>query len=173
VLPGQLGVTLLNLCELLQKHPSVVSGEHKKVVKTQAFWNVLTLKYLENQKNHVGLHQKGFRSATEGHHLEDMLNSHLGNVAEFYARSHKFMMAEGLFRQAIQALEWTKLTPVNPYSMLTTKLRYGQVLKQVDKREAEAQRMIEECEQQVAEVGPQRIKQLRMLQKMHVPRFYL
>jgi hypothetical protein len=47
------------------------------------------------------------------------------------------MMAEGLFRQAIEALSISKSTPLNPYSLLTTKFRFGKVLSSVVKREGE------------------------------------
>lgn len=45
--PGQLGITLLNICDFLQKYPQAISDQEKVIRKTQQFWNVLSLKYFE------------------------------------------------------------------------------------------------------------------------------
>jgi len=55
------------------------------------------------------------------------------------------MMAEGLFRQAIDSLEKQPVSPYLPINLLKSKQLYGEMLVVMQKRENEGERLLKEA----------------------------
>ena len=71
------------------------------------------------------------------------MHKHLCTMALFYSYKSKFMMAEGLFREAIEHMG-TKAN-IHPMLKVEAQLMFGHTLIKVPKRKNEAQKIIDEA----------------------------
>mmetsp|Transcript_13437 Transcript_13437/g.22872 ORF Transcript_13437/g.22872 Transcript_13437/m.22872 type:complete len:109 (-) Transcript_13437:35-361(-) len=105
--------------------------------------------------------------------LEISLNTHLCSLAQFYAFNNKYMMAEGLFRQALGSLENQPSIPGNAFRHPLGLQAYAAALSMVEKREREAQAMAEKATAMIEAAGQEQVDYLATLNRLHVPKFIL
>jgi hypothetical protein len=101
--PGQ-GKTITNYAEYL-----LMTQGMKGKVKNTAFWFRLGLKYYERVE-------------------PELIDRHLIMLALFYATRDKKMMAEGLYRQVLDKLEYDKSSKAMCYNLVMALNFYGRML---------------------------------------------
>lgn len=99
----------------------------KGQIKNAAFWFRLGLKYYERVK-------------------PEEIERHLIMLALFYATRDKKMMAEGLYRQVLDQLEYDKENSSLSYNLVMALNFYGRMLMANPKRQREAQDYIKQSE---------------------------
>ena len=77
----------------------------------------------------------------------ETIERHLIMLALFYATRDKRMMAEGLYRQVLDTLEYDKKTAKLNYNLVMALNFYGRMLMANPKRQKEAQGYIKQSEQ--------------------------
>jgi hypothetical protein len=96
-------------------------------IKNAAFWFRLGLKYYEK------------------HDIENM-DRHLIMLALFYATRDKKMMAEGIYRQVLDRLNFDKSSASISYNLVMALNFYGRMLLANEKRKSEAEDYIKQSE---------------------------
>lgn len=118
-----LGKAITNLAEYL-----LLTQAMKGEIAMSAFWFRLGLKYYERVE-------------------PESIERHLIMLALFYASRDKRMMAEGLYRQVLEKLNYEKHNSVTSYNLVMALNFYGRMLLSIDRRQAEAQTYLKQSEQ--------------------------
>jgi len=116
------GKTITNLSEYL-----LLTQGMKGDIDNAAFWFKLGLKYYERVK-------------------PDNIDRHLIMLALFYATRDKRMIAEGLYRQVLDRLEYDTSSASINYNLVMALNFYGRMLLANPKRESEAKEYLKQSE---------------------------
>lgn len=103
------------------------------LVQNAAFWFRLGLKYFERVQ-------------------PDQIDRHLTMLALFYASRDKKMMAEGLYRQVLDKLEYEKDTAALNYNLVMALNFYGRMLLSNPNRAKEANDYLKQSEEIAAKM---------------------
>ena len=127
LLQGQnIGKTITNLAEYL-----LLTQAMKGEIANAAFWFKLGLKYYERVE-------------------PELMQRHLIMLALFYATRDKKMMAEGLYREVLDKMNYDKSSASISYNLVMALNFYGRMLLANPKREKEARDYIKQSEQYAA-----------------------